>query len=319
MLSFVDSPKAIALIKHDNNRNLDIVYYHDEKSKELKPRVNRTDYLNYEDFKNPNKRYDLSKYAISRLPRDIERGKLNPNNYYDDEEDVFEYKNAFNRINNNIEDRINKSIKINSGIFQMLPRFEDNQREFILVSGPSGSGKSTWTSSYIEMYHQLFPKNRIIIISKKTDEPEFDKLNYVKFIDIDKEWLDGEPLDTDDFENSLVVFDDIENVHPKVLRDEVYRLKDSLIETGRSKNIYIILCNHLSMNGNQTRKDLNESDTIVIFPSNSSHYHLDRLLRTYCGIDKKKVEYILKVPSRWCVIKKHVPRYCITENEIFLL
>jgi predicted AAA+ superfamily ATPase len=216
-------------------------------------------------------------------------------------------------------DKRESDIKLSYGKMVPLPRVEDNQRQMVYVTGPSGSGKSVWTSQYIKMYHALFPKNNIIIISKKNEDPAYDQYSYVTRLDIDDSLLEGPPLKSEDFANSLIIFDDIENITPALLKSEVYRIKDDIIETGRSSNIYVVICAHLAMNGRETRKDLNETDTFVIFPQNSSHYHLKSLLVKYAGLDTPDIAHILKAPTRWVMIYRHGPRHIITENEAFLV
>jgi hypothetical protein len=317
MLSFDESERAIAIINYDNpRRNFDIIYYNVivqptnmglAGTQSNKPNINRADYLNSADFYHQGRPMPSQYYQF--IPQDIQRGRPA---MYDDE-----YVQEFERISQNINNRIEREIIVNDGTLSMLPRDEPNQRECILISGCSGSGKSTWASKYMNLYHRMNPKNRVIIISKKERDPEYEKLKFAKYLDL--ETLVDTDLDVDNFTDSLVVFDDIENIQPTELKTKVYALKDNMIETGRSENIYVLLCTHLSMNGKDTRRDLNESDTVVLFPSNSSHYHMERLLKVYCGFDKEMVKRILNVPSRWVAIKKHAPRYCITEHEVFLI
>jgi hypothetical protein len=301
MLSYSESDRPLAIVKH-NNKPLDVIYY----NKDVQPRtehVNRNNYVLPSDYYN-NRRYMPNK-EIANFNRRVEYGDID-----DDDDD---------ELNNVINERINKNIKINTGTMQLLPREEQGQRQMVLVSGCSGSGKSTWTGQYILAYHSMFPKNRVIIISKKLEDPEYDKYRFIKRLDIDETLLQDQPLTAADFKDSLVIFDDIENITPTLLKSEVYRIKDDLIETGRSDNVYIILCTHLSMNGKETRRDLNETDTFVIFPGNSSPYQLKRLLINYGGLDIKEVDRIIKAPSRWVAVFRHAPRHVVTENEIYLL
>lgn len=329
MLSLEESDRPIVALKIDYPiKKLEIVYFHEPNNNNnnniddfeqqfdkavIKPNIrrNRADYLNYSDF-DIDGRAMPSEY-MSRMDADIKRGG-----------NIFRpidtrYEQYINTLNQRIDDRMKKSLVANNGEFQILPRQEENQVDIILCSGCSGSGKSTWTGKFAQAYHLLFPKNRIILISKKDEDEEFDKLKYVKRLGVDESLLEDEPLDTHHFENSLVIFDDIENINPPELRKEVYRIKDLLIETGRSKNISVCLCTHISMNGKETRKDLNESNWIVIFPHNSSPYHMTQLLEKYGGFDKKQIKQMSNEPSRWLAIHKHAPRFYVTEHKVQLI
>ena len=162
----------------------------------------------------------------------------------------------------------------------------------------------------------MFPEHPIFIFSKKEDDPAYDCYKFVTRIPLDEEFLETE-MDVYQFRDSLCVFDDIENC-PKGINEKVHALLDNLSETGRSENVNLVLCNHLSMMGNKTKRSLNESDSVVIF-KNSSPYHVKNLLEKYVGLDKNQIQTIMNLPSRWVFIKKDEPQYVITENKVYLL
>jgi len=215
--------------------------------------------------------------------------------------------------------KIGKEITLppaSGGKFEVIPTERANQIQFTLVTGKNGSGKSYWTGQYMNMYHKMFPENPIFIFSKKNEDEAYDCHTFVTRIPLDEEFLETE-LDVEQFRDSLCVFDDIENCK-KGVNEKVHSLLDNLSETGRSNNIYIILCNHLSMMGAKTKRSLNESDSVVIF-KNSSPFHVKNLLSKYVGLDCEQIATIMSLPSRWVFIKKDEPQYVVTENKVFLL
>lgn len=288
MLSYSPSNLPIAIDKSKK-----IVYYHPEE---------KTDYVQYD-------KYDE---GLSQEEKDNVYKVINGH-----QESKFPGKALlyYQEAKKNHKSKIAKEL---SGIdFKPIPQEKENQRQFILVTGSSGAGKSTFTADYMVNYHKMFPNNPIFIFSKKDSDPAYDSLNFITRVPLDEEFVEME-LDTDYLRDSLCVFDDIENIFDKAIKTKVYQLKDSLAETGRSFNIYMILCNHLAMNGNSTRKDLNECDAVVVFKS-SSNYHIENLLRKYVGLDKNQITEIKDLKSRWVFIKKDVPMYVVSENKVILL
>jgi hypothetical protein len=301
----------IAIIK-GGPFNDKIVYLHETKSEDLKIKKDPSSLIKAEDLRleNDNK---LSEQQLNRIYLAIRKGEVSTDILADPR-----LKNLFDKTKEKVSEREFTNLVLeNGGKFLPIPLEKANQRDFVLVSGPSGSGKSYWTGQYIKTYHTLHPENEIFIFSKKDSDDSFDKFDYVNRIDLDS-ILDGDELDCKDFTNSLVIFDDIENILDKQIKDAVYKLKDNLAETGRSENIFMIVCSHQAMNYKTTRIDLNESNKFVIF-KNGNSYHIKRLLKEYAGLDTKTIQKILDLPSRWMMISKNYPMYVMCDTEIFLI
>lgn len=294
MLSYKDSNLPLAIVQ-DRPGN-QIIFYHPEKQTE------------YE-------RLSGKKYNLSPEDEDIVYSILEG---HKEAKYPARYLEYFEKAKDEFKQKLAKEIVVSPpGKLMIIPQEIENQRQFILVTGNSGAGKSFWTAMYMRMYHKMFPHNPIFIISKKDSDPAYDVLDFITRIPLDENFMDLE-LDTKDFEDSLVIFDDIENIIDKKIKKAVYDLKDNLSETGRSHGIYMILCNHLAMCGQTTRKDNNECDAVVVFKS-SSKFHRDNLLKTYVGLDKKQITDVNEIPSRWLFIKKSDPMYVVSENKVMLL
>lgn len=307
MLSLKESDRPIAIIC-GGEFNRRILYIHENEDPNKLIPTDGLNHLHGDLFKNG--RRNLTQKEINKIYRALENGQ---EMYLDDE--LFEH---YQKSKNIISSKNKKELRLNSGYFVPLPAIVNNQRDAVLISGPSGVGKSTWASEYIKIYHRLFPKNDVFIFSKKDEDPAFDKYDFTTRIKLDEDFIKDEPLQPKDLENSLCIFDDIENISNKEIKDAVYKLKDNLLETGRDKGIFLLITSHLSMNYKITRKDINECSSYVFF-KNGNTYHTKRYLKEYVGLEPKVIDRLLNLPSRWVLINKNYPMYAISETECILL
>ena len=199
----------------------------------------------------------------------------------------------------------NKEIILREG--QLTTMFDTSlERQVFMVSGMSGSGKSTYTASLCRTYKKQFPDNSIILFSNKPSDPVFDRLDYVQRIVINEDLLE-DPITLNEMENSLIVFDDVEYSSNKQIDNELDRIRDLILQQGRSYHCSFVYITHQSNNYKQTRTILNECNSITIFPSMTTRYSLNYLLSKYFGFDKNQINKICKLPSRWVTIYKSPP------------
>ena len=133
-----------------------------------------------------------------------------------------------------------KSISIDDGEFMLSPD-KDNERQTIYVCGSAGSGKSYFVAQYVQEYHKTFKNNMIYLVSENEEDPAFDKLDYVKRIIIED--LHENPLDWREFENSLIIFDDIDSIKGK-LGKTIDELRDKLLKNSRKFKVSVISTSH---------------------------------------------------------------------------
>jgi hypothetical protein len=218
------------------------------------------------------------------------------------------------------DDNITKqfnSLKLAEGCrFQQVPDC-DKEREILYITGPSGSGKSTYTANYIKQYKKCFKDNEIYVFSALTDDESLDAIKPKRVI-IDKSLVE-DPIPVADFENSLVVFDDIDVISDKKVREAVYSLLNQVLEVGRHHKISCIITNHLPTAGKDTRRVLNESHSITYFPHSGSAKGIKYLLTEYIGLDKEDIKKLKRSGSRWATIYKNYPQIALTERDIYLL
>lgn len=207
-----------------------------------------------------------------------------------------------------------KVLSLDDGNFEQIPN--PDTRECLFISGPSGSGKSTMLGRYMRQYKKLFPKNPIYLFSKFETDEAFDGIK-VKRIPINMDLVD-DPIDIEEFEDSLVCFDD-DQVSDKELEKALEDLKRDLLERGRHHNTYVAILNHLLTDYKKTRSVLNESHAVCFFPKAGSSYQIKYCLKTYCSMDTKDIAKMMKLPSRAVILNKQYPQYVIAERDIYLV
>jgi hypothetical protein len=228
------------------------------------------------------------------------------------EEDLY---NIYVDAMSTISQQNGKEFLINSGEMIQLPNIET--RECIYISAPSGAGKSTYARHYIQQYQELFPDNKIFVFSRDTEDPALDDLN-ISRIAINTE-LVTDPIDKNELKNSLVLFDDTDTIPDEEQKKAVASLRNDLLETARKGSTYVINTSHQITNFKHTKVVLNESQTVTFFPQSSGTHGIKYFLDKYCGLGKKEIEKILKLPSRWVTVSKCFPMYVLYSGGAFLL
>jgi hypothetical protein len=209
-----------------------------------------------------------------------------------------------------------RQLKIaNDAKFQQVPN-PKTEREILYITGRSGSGKSTYTRKYLEEYKKKFRKRPIYMFSALPDDPSLDSIE-PKRIELDDSLI-TEPIKAEDLKDSAVIFDDIDVLSNKKVREEVYKLLNQVLEIGRHFNITCIVTNHLPTNGKDTRRILNEAHSFTYFPHAASG-RIKYFLTEYLGLDKKTIAYLKRQNSRWATIFKNYPGEYMLEHEIGLI
>ena len=199
--------------------------------------------------------------------------------------------------------------------FQQIPD-PDTERQIIYITGASGSGKSTYTKNYIKNYKKMYPKREVYLFSSLKEDESLDEVKPNR-IAIDDTLIE-QPLLAEDFKDSVVIFDDTDCISNKKHRDAVNSILSEILETGRHFNTSCILTFHLATGGKDTRRILNECHSVVWFPFSGSGVGMKRLLQDYLGLDKKTIQYIKTLKSRWACYSKNYPPVLMTERNIWL-
>ncbi len=248
----------------------------------------------------------------------ITGGSLNNKIIYSDMDEKSKKRFVFDEL---LNDKLNKEITVEDGTLFPIPYLNadgEKQRQSIFICGQSGSGKSTWIARYVEYYKMLFPKNDVILFSKKEKDEALDHIKAIKRIPITPELME-EDIEPEDLKDSLVIFDDVDTIKDKKLQEFIHKLRDDLLETGRSENVYVLITGHTFMNWNKTKVTLSESSGVVVYPKRTSSETLKNFLRKYCGLDKDQIAKIEKLDSRAVYINKNYPKYVVSDHKIYLL
>lgn len=209
-------------------------------------------------------------------------------------------------------------LRLKNSEAKLVPVPNIERRESTYASSPSGGGKSYFTNLYIEQFKEMFPDYLILLFSRKPADPILDQHKELVRMKLDENIL-IDPIDpVKELENSLLIFDDVDTLESKLMRDELFRLRNDILEIGRAKNTYIITTSHIIANYSQTRTVLNEADNITIFPQHTIENQMIRLLDKYCGFTKEQIEKIKNLQSRWVSIYKKHPKYILYEKGIIL-
>jgi adenylate kinase family enzyme len=191
--------------------------------------------------------------------------------------------------------------------------------EKVLISGISGSGKSTFAAQYIRNYLKQHRGNNFFIISSVDEDEVLDRLEPER-LDYNEIAQDG--IDMSELEDSLVLYDDIGTIQPKSVRKVIEGTRDHLLETGRHSRTSVINVSHLITNHHESRRILNEAQSVVLFPKSNARA-IKKYLVEYQNFDKDLISRCLNLKSRWFMIKGtpsgvHVP-IIISEKSAFCI
>jgi hypothetical protein len=329
MLSFKKGDRKIAVIKGGKHHNK-ILKYNDKDSEQKTIRFEESDEESSEeerDFDFPleyldddffdkkikgRKTLDKKNKKIDSLQKAICKKRCN---HLDDD-----LKPLYREARKEIKEKIKKEYIIeDTGHLYPLPQTSENGSERGMVCGPSGSGKSTYVSEYIKNYRKLHPKSKVWVFSRLSSDPALDK-HKINRIMLDKGIVENpiEPKELSDGKHTLCIFDDIDTIPDKDIKNAVRKLRDDINETGRHDKISNISTSHQICNYKLTRDLLLESAFVTFFPKSGMQAQARSFLKTYCGLDKPTIEKILALPSRWVTIYKTYPIMVLHQKGCFL-
>lgn len=173
------------------------------------------------------------------------------------------------------------------------------------------------------MYYSIFPKNEIRLFSRVKNDPKDALYPLIQDEIIDQVELDSKiyenPIQLSDLKDTLVIFDDIENIEDPDIAHAIRKLQNDILHLGRHDNTYCLSTSHLGMDKDATKVLLNEAQSLVLYPMGGNPRMVRNILKIYCGLDREQTEKIMKSRSRWVFINKSYPMYVINEKKIYLL
>ena len=200
--------------------------------------------------------------------------------------------------------------------FYLIPNTQAN-RNIWFITGASGSGKTYKTAQIIREYKKCYPKNDVYLLSYIEQDSTLDSIKGVERIKLNDDFIDTS-LETDDFKNSLVVFDDTDCISEKQMKLKIKDLLLKLLNTGRHFFVSVIYLSHLPY-GIDNRGILNEAHSITIFPSSLGNRSKKYLLDNYLGMNKKQIDAIDDIEGRSITILKTYPMVLVSDYKIILV
>lgn len=188
--------------------------------------------------------------------------------------------------------------------------------ERLIIGGTSGSGKSWFAANYAKMWQTLFPEKNVYLFARQEDDTAFDGIELEEIIASPN--LLEETLDINTFEDSLVIFDDMDNLQDKKVLDYIHLLLGDLMACGRKKNIYVMYITHKFKNNLKTKVALNESNKIVFFNGTGDKNNID-VLKDYACMKSDEIKRMITLPGRWACLERNRPRYVVYEKGVVLL
>lgn len=207
-----------------------------------------------------------------------------------------------------------KAIEVADGMVIVTPSLES---ERVLIAGKSGSGKSTIAALYMYEYLRMFPDRRIILISRHDGEKAYARVKHQQ-LPLESFATDEEPLELTDLANSLIVFDDTDNLQDKQIAESVKRLNEDLISNGRKYGIHVVTIVHQLMNYKATRNLILEANKVFVFPAGAAH-QVRQFLEKYGGLEPDAIKKIFKLQSRWVMLSQTVPQYVVYEHGAYIV
>lgn len=232
---------------------------------------------------------------------------------------------------------------------------DENQRLSVCITGASGSGKSTLASSIVDdlakdtgyqvflfsvnQHEDVIYKKRIVEYDQEetvwdgerlvVEEGEDglvpvmevvrhrDKMYPVRVDVHDPVWHER-PIEY--YRDSIVVFDDIEDLGSKEANTWIHRLQSLMLTAGRKLQIHVVSTLHNFRDSNPLTK---LECQYWVFPLRGSpKYRLAGVLKDLMGMKPREAELLIKelgTDSRHVVIHTHHPAYILANHMIKLI
>jgi hypothetical protein len=204
-------------------------------------------------------------------------------------------------------------LEVTDGTFQVLPN-KKSERDVGMIVGKSGSGKSYWIKQWVKEYKKMHKDRPIFLFSSLLEDKSLDEIEPQR-MKIDDSLL-TDPIEADELENALVIFDDIDALTNKKQKEAVYTILNKILTIGRHFNTSVLITSHLA-NGNLLKTILNELHFFVYFPQSTTRTTL-YVLENYIGVSKKMFPLIKATRSRWACVFNNYPSSIITEHKMML-
>lgn len=240
---------------------------------------------------------------------------------------------------------INQEFALDSGNIEPFYHGQGKFPNKYIITGASLCGKSYTAKQLALDYHKQNPDNEVFLISgvprtkdevyncadclKIIDKGNYEKdkkkmidckkCGFIKRLVFDEGELDENPLRGEDFDNSMIIFDDVEKIPYDDIVDNVLKFRDMLFRAGRHDKIAVISCNQNLLEGYKSKNINSNVQTLVIYPKGGTKFQSSSFLKDYLKLNNKLISKIMDCPSRWIILNTTNPMYVLYQRGAFLL
>jgi hypothetical protein len=186
----------------------------------------------------------------------------------------------------------------------------------LYVTGASGSGKSYYSADFLKQYIKKHPKNEVMLFSSVGEDKVLDAVKKLKRFKIYDADFVNEEFSVEDFKDTLLIFDDVDCISDKRVLKKVYEILDKALVTGRHSGTSVVYTTHTACNGRATKLILTESHSITFFMNGMNGRSSKYLLDGYLGLDKKQIQELKRIKSRWTTVIKSFPQLILTQRQL---
>ena len=97
---------------------------------------------------------------------------------------------------------------------------------------------------------------------------------------------------------------------------KVYEILSKVLATGRHTGTSVIYTTHTACNGRATKLILTESHSITFFMNGMNGRSSKYLLDGYLGLDKKQIQELKSIKTRWTTVIKSFPQLILTQRHL---
>lgn len=206
--------------------------------------------------------------------------------------------------------------------FQLAPGpTKEKERMTMFVAGESGAGKSYFVKQYAIQYKNMFPRNDIYLISYLEYDETLDTYDEITRLNAFKPEFLAECLkiDMEDFQDTLVIFDDIDSIVNKKQKTQIYGLLNKMLRIGRHYNISVCYSGHELYSNHELKAILNESMTVTFSPKFLNFKKMKYLLEEYFGLSKTQIQRIRDIKDRSVTYIKGSDKVILSTSQCFIL
>lgn len=219
-----------------------------------------------------------------------------------------------------LKEVIGKEIELKSK-FEIYPNTKE--RGVYYIAGPSGSGKTSYAVEIIKKLKKMRPESDFYIFSRTnaSDDPAFKGMKGDRIILDERIVTKPINIEEDIPKGSIILFDDCGTIQNDSIKKGVEKIMSDVMEVGRKMGLDVIITNHLVVPNEKkmARTIMNEMHALTVFPKSGSAQQISYVLKTYFGLNKKQIEKILSLKSRWVTITKTYPHVVMYEHGAFIL